>query len=353
MDSITPREEAHAMTYRIIDVAREAGVSKSTVSRVLNRSNSVNPVTRRRVLEATQKLNFYPNASAQRLARGKSDFFGLLISDIENPVFTEMIKGFENAASAKGYNLFLCATNYDPQRMESAVRKMIENGVRGVAIMTSSATEDIVQQLAVRKIAVVVIDLEVAQRHIGNITIDYYGGVSQAVEHLAQLGHRKITFVAGPDERRSARRYRETVLKVLAEHKLAVQQIIECDQTLEGGRAAVWKMSTFQERPTALICINDLTAIGAMAALREMGIQVPGHVSVLGCEDIYMARFVNPPLTTVKLDRALLGKMAFDVLERMSRTARPKGTQDILQTQLIVRSSTAARNSEPVNWSRE
>lgn len=341
------------MTYRILDVAHEAGVSKSTVSRVLNQSTSVDPETRRRVLEAARKLNFYPNASAQRLARGKSDFFGLLISDIENPVFAEMIKGFERAAAAKGYNLFLCATNYDPQRMESAVRKMIENGVRGVAIMTSSATEDIAQQLAVRQISVVVVDLEVTRRHVGSITIDYYGGVSQAVEHLAQLGHKKIAFLSGPDERRSARRYRETVLKVLAEHRVTLQQIIECDQTLEGGRAAVWKMSAHSDGPTALICINDLTAIGAMSALRELGIRVPGQVSVLGCEDIYMARFVNPPLTTVKLDRSSLGKMAFEVLERMSRSKQPKGTQEVLQTQLIVRSSTAARNPEPVVWNRE
>jgi LacI family transcriptional regulator len=341
------------MTYRIMDVAHEAGVSKSTVSRVLNQSNSVDPDTRRRVLEAAQRLNFYPNASAQRLARGKSDFFGLLISDIENPVFTEMIKGFETSAAAKGYNLFLCATNYDAHRMESAVRKMIENGVRGVAIMTSSATEEVAHQLAVRQIAVVVVDLEVTRRFVGSITIDYYGGVSQAVEHLAQLGHEKIAFLSGPDERRSARRYRETVLKVLAEHRVKLHQIVECDQTLEGGRAAVWKMSAYPAAPTALICINDLTAIGAMSALREKGIRVPGQVSVLGCEDIYMARFVNPPLTTVKLDRGCLGKMAFDVLERMSRAKQPKGTKEILQTQLIVRSSTAARSPEPVIWDRE
>ena len=135
------------MQYKIRDVAERAGVSKSTVSRVLNQSSLVDPETRRRVLEAARQLNYYRNASAQQLARGgRSDFFGLLISDIENPVFPEMIKSFETAAAAKGYDLFLCATNYDVDRTEAAVRKMIENGVRGVAIMTSSATDELAQQ---------------------------------------------------------------------------------------------------------------------------------------------------------------------------------------------------------------
>ncbi len=342
------------MAYRIRDVAKQAGVSKSTVSRVLNQSRLVDPDTRKRVLETAQKLNYYRNASAQRLARGgRSDFFGLLISDIENPVFPEMIKSFETAAAAKGYDLFLCATNYHLERTEAAVRKMIENGVRGVAIMTSSATEEIAVQFAARQIAVVVVDLEVTRRHISSITIDYSGGISEAVEHLAQLGHKQIAFIAGPDERRSARRYRETVVQALHKYNLCLQQIVECDQTLEGGRAAVWNMASRSDPPTALVCINDLTAIGAMSALREIGVSVPGQVSVLGCEDIYMARFVNPPLTTVKLDRKCLGSMAFDVLDRMSRSKQRKGMETLLRTQLIVRGSTAGRTTNPIVWKRD
>ncbi len=346
--------ETPLTAHRILDVARQAGVSKSTVSRVLNESSSVDPETRRRVLEIARKLNYYRNATAQRLARGgRSDFFGLLISDVENPVFPEVVKSFETAAAAKEYNLFLCATNYDPARTNAAVRKMIENGVRGVAIMTSSVTEDLAQQLAARQIAVVVIDLEVTRRNIGSIIIDYDRGVLEAVDHLAQLGHESVAFIAGPDERRSARRYRETVLRMLHQRKMRLQQIVECDQTLEGGRAAVWKIAASGETPTALLCINDLAAIGAMTALREMDVRVPGQVSVIGCEDIYMARFVNPPLTTVKVDRICLGKMAFDALDRMSRSKTRRGTQSVLETHLVVRASTAARNPQPLQvWRR-
>ncbi|HET8966298.1 MAG TPA: LacI family DNA-binding transcriptional regulator [Candidatus Acidoferrum sp.] len=339
------------MPYRIRDVAKQAGVSKSTVSRVLNDSTLVDADTRKRVLEAARKLNYYRDASAQRLARGgRSDFFGLLISDVENPVFPEMIKSFETSAAAKDYNLFLCATNYDPHRTEAAVRKMIENGVRGVAIMTSSATEATALELAARQIAVVVVDLESTRRSISSITIDYSGGVREAADHLAQLGHQRATFIAGPDERRSARRYRETVIKILHERNLGVEQIVECDQTLEGGRAAIWKILSDGTPPTAIICINDLAAIGAMTALREMGVRVPGQVSVIGCEDIYMARFVNPPLTTVKLDRKCLGKMAFEILEKASLSKKSLPTKATLQTHLIVRGSTAASASQTFAW---
>ena len=333
------------MSSRIRDVAEHAGVSKSTVSRVLNESSAVDPVTRQRVLESARKLSYYRNASAHRLALGgRSNFFGLLISDIENPVFPEMVKGFETAAASKGYDIFLCATNYNSDRTESAIRKMIENGVRGAAIMTSSANENITAKLVAKQIPVVVVDLAVTRRHVSSIVIDYAGGLGEAVEHLKLLGHERIAFLAGPDDRRSARRYREIVVETLYQKQLQLQLIVDCDQTLEGGRAAIWKLSALAEPPTALICINDLTAIGAMNALQEIGVQVPEQVSVVGCEDIYMARFVSPPLTTVKLDRKSLGAMAFDVLDRMSSSKQRKGTEILLQTQLVVRGSTAARN---------
>lgn len=341
------------MPFRISDVATQAGVSKSTVSRVFNQSRLVNPETRQRVLEAARELDYHPSASAKQLARGgQSDFFGLLISDIANPVFPEIIKGFETAAEAKGFNLFLCTTDYHAERAGAAIRKMIENGVRGVAIMTSSLTEQAAAPLAARDIPVVMLDLLQTRTHISSIAIDYGKGVSESIEHLAQLGHKLVTFLAGPDDRRSSRRYREAVIKALSAHGMRLQQIVECDHTLEGGRAAVWKLATATPAPTALVCVNDMTAIGAILALREMGINVPGQVSVLGCEDIFLTRFVDPPLTTIRFDRKCLGRMAFDTLERMSKSKARKGTRERLETTLIVRSSTATRNSHLRSWGR-
>jgi LacI family transcriptional regulator len=325
---------------RIYDVAERAGVSKSTVSRVLNNSPAVDIETRQRVLAAAQSLNYYRNAGARRLARGsRSDFFGLLISDIENPVFPEMIKSFEIAAAAEGYDLFLCATNYDRQRTALAVRKMIENAVRGVAIMTSSAMQDVALEFAGRRIPVVGVDFEAPQRNIRSITIDYDTGVREAIRHLVELGHRRIAFISGSEERRSARKYRDTLVAAARASRLTIEETVESDQTLEGGRVAALKVVR-SRKITAYVCINDLTAIGAMDALRDRGIRVPEDISVLGSEDIYMARFVNPALTTVRLDRKALGALAFRVLQSMSRKERSTALEDSLTTSLVIREST-------------
>jgi DNA-binding LacI/PurR family transcriptional regulator len=327
------------VTYRIRDVAEQAGVSKTTVSRVLNKSRLVDPETRRRVLETARKLNYYRNAHAQRLARGRSDIFGLIISDIENPVFPEMIKSFETAAAEKGYDLLLCTTNYNAEKTEAAVRKMIENRVRGVAVMTSGVTKDIVEQLAARQIAVVLLDLDLTRRYISNIRVDYSGGVRQALDHLFDLGHKGVAFVAGPDLRRSAERYRQAVVDAIADRGMTLEIVVECDQTLEGGIHATQTILRSSKLPTAILCINDLTAIGTTAALREAGLRVPQDVSVIGSEDLYFASFVNPPLTSVRLDRKTLGSLAFEILQSLFRS-KHLGTESVFETQLVVRQST-------------
>jgi LacI family transcriptional regulator len=330
----------YPLRHRIRDVAERAKVSTATVSRVLNGSPLVDENTRRRVLEISEELNYYRNASARRLRKGgRSDFCGLIISDITNPVFPEMIKGFETAAAKEGFDLFLCATNYDENRTQAAIRKMIENGVRGVAIMTSSVGIEVAEGLAKRQIAVVLLDTEVHERFINSLLIDYSGGVGEALDHLKHLGHQKVTFLAGQHGRRSARRYGETVVKSIHEHGLKLEQIIECDQTLEGGRDAVSKFAD-KHLPSAILCINDFTAIGLMAALHEIGIRVPEEISIIGCEDIYLSSFVNPPLTTVRLDRMSLGEMAFSVLKTMPQSNQERMKELRLDTHLVIRGST-------------
>jgi len=331
------------LRHRIRDIAERAKVSTATVSRALNGSPLVDEKTRRRVLEISEQLNYYRNATAQRLRNGgRSDFYGLIISDFTNPVFPEMIKGFETAAAEEGYDLFLCATNYDASRTQAAIRKMIENGVRGVAILTSSVDVEFAEELAERQIAVVLLDSEVHDRFISSLSIDYSSGVRQALDHLRALGHRHLTFLSGPDGRRSARRYRETVVRAADEYGLKLEAILECDQTLEGGRNAASKLAG-KPLSSAILCINDFTAIGFMAALHEASIQIPEEVSIVGCEDIYLSSFVNPPLTTVRLDRVSLGKMAFSLLKSMPQHNQESMNDLRLGTHLVVRGSTGAR----------
>lgn len=332
------------MVNRIKDVAERAGVSKATVSRVFNNAQYIAPETRGRVLEVARQLNYYRNAHARQLARGRSDFFGLLISDIENPVFPQLIKSFETAAAEKGYDLLLCTTNYEPERAQAAIRKMIENRVRGVAVMTSGVQPEVAEELAAHQVAVVFLDLGLGQakNYISNIQVEYSTGISQAIDHLRQVGHREIGFIAGLELRRSAAQYRQTVIRALRKRGLAFHRVVECDQTEEGGAAATRALLARPDFPTAILCINDLAAVGAMSALAEAGMRVPEDVSVIGCEDIYLARLTHPPLTTVRLDRKRLGKTAFEVLEKMLKSKARRGTESVLQTELVIRQSTSS-----------
>ncbi|MBS1850799.1 MAG: LacI family DNA-binding transcriptional regulator [Acidobacteria bacterium] len=323
------------------DVAERAGVSISTVSHVLNNTRPVAEVTRVRVLQIMRQLNYYKNASGRRLARGRSDAFGLIISDVENPFFPEMIKTFERAVVEIGFDVFLAPTNYDPIHASNAVRRMIENKVQGVAVMTSQLEADLIDQLLQNDIPVVTLDGSKFSRGRSNIRVDYSSGVREAVEYLKQIGHRRTAFITGPQHRLSAKAYKQAFIDALEQNQMPATHCTEGDNTIEGGRAAMAALLKEPEVATAVICGNDLMALGAVHALVEAGIEVPGQISIIGAEDIPYARYANPPLTTVRIARDQLGRLAFEALHRLMRSKRRQGSEYVVETRLIVRGSSA------------
>ncbi|HEV2232333.1 MAG TPA: LacI family DNA-binding transcriptional regulator [Terriglobia bacterium] len=323
------------------DVAERAGVSVTTVSHVMNKTRYVAPQTRRRVLEAISKLNYYKDAHARRLAVGRSDFFGLIVSDIENPFFPEIVKSFQAAALDRGFDLLLSNTNYDPNRTEAAVHKMIENKVRGVAIMTSELGAALAEQLTANEVAVVFLDLGHIGPHMSNIRVNYSEGIYQAIEHLHALGHKDIAFISGPPKLRSAVIRREAFINALRHRGLSAQRVLEGNHKVDGGEAAVRALLGHSPLPTAILCSNDLTAIGVMSALREVGVRVPDDISVVGFDDIYFARIAYPPLTTVNLSRERLGRLTFEALQNILRAKKRCGAEYVVETHLVVRNSTA------------
>lgn len=333
--------ELTEMATRMKDVAERAGVSVTTVSHVINRTRPVATETRRRVLHVIKELNFYKNAHALRLARGKSDFFGLIVSDISNPFFPELIKSFEASALDQGFDLLLCNTDYDPRRTEAAVRKMIENKVRGVAVMTSEMSTALAEELAAHQVAVVFLDVGPVKSLMSNIRVDYSKGIFEAIRHLHDLGHRDFAFIAGPQSLRSAVTRRDAFIEALKECGLPSHQTVEGNHKVEGGMAAARTLLGGPMLPSAILCSNDLTAIGALSALRGAGVRVPGDVSVVGFDDIYFARLAYPALTTVSLPRDCLGKLAFEALQKMLRSKGRRGVEYVLETHLVVRESTA------------
>jgi len=320
------------------DVAQLASVSKATVSRVLNKARYVDPETRQRVLEAASQLNYYKNVHARRLVRGGSDLFGLVISEIANPFFPEVIRGFEAAALEKGLEILLFNTEYGPERIETAVRKMIENRVRAAAVMTSMMDAAHVNELASHQIATVLLDQECPQRFVSCIQIDYAGGASQAVDHLWELGHRRFAFVAGPANIKSAQTFCRAVLEVLQRRRTPCE-VLEGNHRVEGGSAAARTLLEKPIVPTAVLCGNDLTAIGLMNALEGAGLRVPRDVSVVGFDDIYSAHLTRPALTTVRIPREGLGRLSFEILDKTLRSKRKRGAVYTCETSLVVRGS--------------
>jgi LacI family transcriptional regulator len=185
------------MSLTIRDVAKAAGVSTATVSNVLNKTGKVGRRTRRLVLSTVKRLGYIPDVHARHLASANRRTLGIIVSDIENPFFPEVIKSFEIRARQLGYDAILSDTNYDPRRTRLAAERMMEHKVRGVAIMTSEISMRLIHELARRKIAVTLLDPAPVRGSMSNLRIDYFSGVEQIVKYLYQCGHRRIAFVAG------------------------------------------------------------------------------------------------------------------------------------------------------------
>ena len=325
---------------RMKDVARRSGVAESTVSHVVNQTRYVSPDTRRKVLDAMRELNYHGNAHARRLARGRSDFLGLIISDIENPFFPGLIKGFESSALERGFDLMLCTTNYDPERTRAAFRKMVENKVPGVAVMTSRVDRSLAEVLVNNRIASVFLDTEPTRPYKSNIRMNYGKGACAAIAYLYNLGHRDFFLIAGPQNRPSHVALRQAVEQALEERGLRYRGT-EGENREETGAEQVRRLLSEKPFPSAILCSNDLTAIGAMNELAKVGLQVPEDVSVVGADDIRFARLTRPPLTTIRIPMQELGRLAFQTLEEMMASSQPIGLERTIDTELIIRASTS------------
>ena len=328
----------------IREVAKKAGVSVATVSRTVNRVRSVHPDIAARVWSAIDEVGYVPNTQARALVSGRSRILGLIVSDITNPFFPELIQGFEQAAVRAGFDVLLASTSYDPALMATTVRRMVERKVEGVAVMTSEMEDSLIGELTGRRMPLVFVDVGPSAPHISNICVNYQTGVHQAVQHLRRLGHRRLAFIRGPLALKSARLRREAFLQCFTEAQLEADRpaILEGDHTLNGGFHAVQELLSIADRPTAVMCSNDLTAIGVLRGLDAEGLSVPRDMSVIGFDDIDMAQFTLPPLTTVRLSRLDLAHQAFEALVAdIESSAAAEGASYGLETRLIVRGSTA------------
>ena len=294
------------------------------------------------MLEVVGELSYFKNVHARRLATGRSDLFGLVISEIANPFFPEIIRGYQATAWSRGSDVLLCNTEYDRERTKMVIRKLRESDVRGVAIVTSAVDQSMASELTDAGIPLVFCNSDPATRLVGNIRIEYEHGVKKAIQHVVELGHRRSAVIAGPAENRTAVTIKNALVSGLTARGLKPVCVLESNYRVDAGASAVREVLSRPEIPTVVFCGNDLIAMGAMSALEESGVRVPEDVSVLGIDDIFFAFLAGPPLTTISVPREQLGVKAFEALDAMLKAKRQKGSNYTLATDLVVRRSTAS-----------
>lgn len=329
----------------ITAVARKARVSTATVSRTINGSANVSPKTAERVRSAIESLGFYPDTNARALGSGRSSLYGLIISDITNPFFPELVKAFEDVAVEHGQEVLIANTNYDPVRMETCVRRMLQRKVDGVAIMTSEMDDRLIEVFSRRHIPLVFLDTGAPGPGVSSVRIDYPAGVNDAIDHLLGLGHRRIAFISGPLALSSARTRLDAFTRMLHRRHLApdLRMVQEGNHRVDGGHDAMERILASGPPPTAVLCSNDLTAIGAMGAVYEHGLRVPDDISVVGYDNIQLSGFIHPGLTTLSVSRVELANTAFRSIfsGRDPQNGCPReGEEHIIHPTLVIREST-------------
>jgi len=334
----------------IREIAKRARVSTATVSRTINRNPTVRPQLARRVWKIVEELGYFPSTQARALVSGRSRTFGLIVSEITNPFFPEIVHVFEETALQNNYEILVTSTVHDPERMKTSVRRMLEHRVEGVAVMTFGMEESLLDDLKLRNVPLVFVDVGPARPRVSNIRIDYIHGIRQAVQHLVALRHQRIAFITGPLTLRSAVARKDAFLQSMKEIGLSAnpQLIVEGDHTLEGGEGAFGKLLSLPLRPTAVLCSNDMTAIGVMHKSYGEKIRVPHELSVVGFDNIRLSRYLLPPLTTIEMSQTELARLAFQALlqDVQRETPNPQGTEYVLKTQFVQRESTAMNQPE-------
>jgi LacI family transcriptional regulator, repressor for deo operon, udp, cdd, tsx, nupC, and nupG len=338
---VTAREPGRAPT--IHDVAARCGVAASTVSRAFSRPERVNHATRQRVLDAAAELGYRPNPIARALPSGRTRTLGLLVPDITNPFFFELIRGAEKAAATSGYTLVLADTD-ESDDTETTIVERLTRAVDGF-VLASSRLSDNQLRAAHETVPLVLVNRRVSP--VPGVLIDSANGTRQAAEHLASLGHSRIAYLAGPRASWSdARRWR-ALQSVARRRHLEVSRIGPLSPTVDGGVSAA--DAVLLENVTAVVTFNDLLAIGVLRRLRARGIRVPDELSVVGCDDIFGADFCDPPLTTLTSPIDTAGRAAVDLLlDRIDQNrpsvrpaAHQPGSRDVvLPTRLTIRDST-------------
>jgi LacI family transcriptional regulator len=331
-------------------IAALAGVSQSTVSRVLNGHPNVRDATRHRVLSVIESLNYVPNSLARSLVTGKTGVIGLVTSNIVNPFFPEFIAEITTIADQHDLSVILCNTYYDPLHQAQYVRKLIEHRVDGIIFTTIMTTDTAVADLSRKAFPLVFVNRYHPRVRADTVVIDNYDGAIKAVNHFLNLGHHRIAYVRGildsTTNRDRERGYRDALRQ--AGIPLRRRDVLDGDFTLEGAYNAGTRFATMEDRATAVLCADDHTAFGFLNALSDHRLHVPGDVAVIGFDDVLQASFRAIGLTTVRQPVYEMARIAMDLLlDRIGGHAPKHSRLIVLPAELVIRRTCGANPAWP------
>lgn len=329
----------------IIDIAKRAGVSKSTVSLVLAGSPLVKAETRSKVEAAMDELGYVYNRGAASLRKARSNIVGMVINDLLNPFFAELAVGIERALQGSDYLPFIANTGENPARQAQVFRSMREHGANGIIVCPAVGTDpDSIRDMIAARIPVVLAMRRVPGVEVSAVVPDNRAGGARAVEHLLRLGHRRFAFLGGFARMSAFRERSQGFLDALARAGLpeSAANLIEGPPTKSGGFSAMAHALALPEAPTAVLCFNDIVAVGAVHSLAQRGLKAGGDVAVVGFDDIAEAQHMAPPLTTVAVDTLGLGERAAQMLLRQIESGTIRVESYVGEARLVVRESCGA-----------
>ena len=330
------------MAVSIKDIAREAGVSHSTVSRALSDSPLVKAETRERISQLAEEMGYTPNTVARSLVRRRTETLGLVVSTVADPFAAEVVRGIEETAFDNGFGVLLCGSGNNRDREIAAVRMLREKRVDGIVVSASTVGDFYMPLLDELDIPIVLVNREQGTEYTYSVVTDDIHGGALAVNYLLDLAHRRIGVITGPVQSQSSHNrlqaYRQTIEEL--DIPFDPQLVVQGDGKADGGYASADCLLDVVHPPTAIFCYNDLTAIGAIRAIKNRGLSVPDDVSVMGFDDIPFAEYVDPPLTTVRQHRYTMGRLATEMILALLNGKSPEANI-YLKGDLIIRESCA------------
>jgi LacI family transcriptional regulator len=316
----------------IKEIAQRANVSAATVSHVVNNTRFVSDEVRARVDAAVAALGYVPNAVARSLRMRGTQTLGMMIPNISNLFFAELVRAFEDECYRQGYSLILCNSEDDPGREIIYLRTLMSKRVDGLVMISAGRDDHLCRLLSTTWLPLVIVDREIEGVTADLVEVDHEHGGYLAARHLLDLGHRRIAAIAGPGDLVVSKQRVFGFERALAEAGTPrpAEYLIHASFTTQGGYEAARRLLGLAKQPTAVFACNDLLALGAIHAMREAGMRVPQDLSVVGFDDIALAAFVSPRLTTIRQPKQRIGELAAQLL-----IARIKGKRDDVVKKLL------------------